>query len=368
MSSKGATKYFSGLDTLRGWAATAVVVHHLDCAMTLFGMRDYAPFKRLMGWECDYGTTAVSFFFVLSGFLITYLLLVEKQRTGDVSIRGFYWRRILRIWPAYYFVVLTAFFVVPRVWFLQSPESAHLHELFGFKLAVFLLLMPNLSTVYQYWIYPIVAGAGQLWTIGVEEQFYALWPWAAKKIKNPYGLAFGALGMIWGLTRLLHLVPTIFGPSLWSSAAVSFCWGFLRSELPVGAVFAVFYLQKPRFYPWLTHPLTVLLALLATFNHFWRVVDWESSMALYVAFAVLILRVVEKPPLCLRFRVFEYLGKTSYGVYMLHYFVVYAAVNLLKGADLKWIYAAAVAGTYLAAIGFYEWVEKPILRHKNRIR
>ena len=368
MSANNPAKYFAGLDTLRGAAATAVVVHHLDCAMTLFGLRDHHPFKRLMGWECDFGVTAVSFFFVLSGFLITYLLLVEKQRNGDVSVRGFYWRRILRIWPAYYFVVLTAFFVVPRLEFLQSPESVHLHELFGFKLAVFLLFLPNLATVYQYWIYPIVAGAGQLWTIGVEEQFYAIWPWAAKKVKNPYALTVGALFVVWGLTRLLHLVPTVFGPSAWASAAVSFCWGFLRSELPVGAVFAVLYLKKPRFYPVLTHPATVGWALLATFNHFWRVVDWESSMALYAAFAVLILRVVEGPPAWLRIPVFEYLGKTSYAIYMLHYFVVYAAVNLLKGADLAWIYAAAVTGTFVVAIGFYEGVEKPILRHKHRVR
>ncbi|MCS7085755.1 MAG: acyltransferase, partial [Bacteroidia bacterium] len=281
-----------------------------------------------------------------------------------------YWRRILRIWPAYYFVVLTAFFVVPRVWFMQSPESARLYENFGFKLAVHLFLMPNLSAIYQYWIYPIIAGAGQLWTIGIEEQFYAFWPWFVKKIKNPYILTVGALVVVWALTRLLHYAPSaLFGPfSIWTSTANGFCWAFLRSELPIGAMFALFYLDKPRFYRLLVHPATVAVALAVLLNHFWRLVEWESSMVLFLSFAVLILRVVESPPAWLRLRFFEYLGKASYGIYMLHYFVIYPTINLLHGADLAWIYVVAVAGTMVAAVVFHEAVEKPILRHKHRIR
>lgn len=71
----------------------------------------------------------VYLFFVLSGFLITYLLLEEKHTGGGIDIRKFYVRRICRIWPLYYLLTLAAFFVLPRIEFLhiQSPQ-AHFHE------------------------------------------------------------------------------------------------------------------------------------------------------------------------------------------------------------------------------------------------
>ena len=58
----------------------------------------------------ELGGLGVIFFFVLSGFLITYLLLKEKEQTGTVNVKKFYARRVLRIWPLYFFIVLLGFF------------------------------------------------------------------------------------------------------------------------------------------------------------------------------------------------------------------------------------------------------------------
>jgi peptidoglycan/LPS O-acetylase OafA/YrhL len=121
-------------------------------------------------------------------------------------------------------------------------------------------------------------------------------------------------------------------------------------------------------YALLTHPATTTAALLLLFNHFWRVVPWESSMLLYTAFGVLILRVVEFPPRFLRTRLFEYLGKASYAVYMLHYFVIYAVVNLMGPEPMAAIYLTATLGTVAVSVAFYQGVEKPILRHKHRVK
>src|SRR5690606_11355154 len=118
------------------------------------------------------GSKAVSFFFVLSGFLITYLLMAEKKKTGHVAIKEFYVRRILRIWPVYYLVVIVCLFLVPLV-FDMSLLGINLYDNnFWVKVGLFFLVLPNLVRLFS----PSIAGANQLWTIGVEEQFYLVWP------------------------------------------------------------------------------------------------------------------------------------------------------------------------------------------------
>src|SRR4051812_37529305 len=96
-------KHFAGLDGLRFISITFVVLHHLFTFKTNFGFTrfDY-PILWLIGF---YG---IQFFFMGSGFLITYLLLLEKQETGSISLRHFFMRRMLRIWPGYYLLIVIA--------------------------------------------------------------------------------------------------------------------------------------------------------------------------------------------------------------------------------------------------------------------
>ena len=98
--------YFPNLNGLRFIAAFLVILSHLEWIKMTEGMENYAsaPFIK------NLGSLGVSLFFVLSGFLISYLLLQEKKDTGDISIKNFYVRRILRIWPLYYITVILAFF------------------------------------------------------------------------------------------------------------------------------------------------------------------------------------------------------------------------------------------------------------------
>ena len=68
------------------------------------------------------GHLAVVLFFVLSGFLITYLLLIEEKTNGRINIRDFYIRRILRTWPLYFFIIILALFILPHVSFFMLPN------------------------------------------------------------------------------------------------------------------------------------------------------------------------------------------------------------------------------------------------------
>ena len=97
--------HLKGLNGLRAIAALAVVVLHTSIGLGPFGL----PWNRLGN---QLGMFGVTIFFSLSGFLITYLLLLEKNDCGDISVKDFYIRRILRIWPLYFLYLSICVFVI----------------------------------------------------------------------------------------------------------------------------------------------------------------------------------------------------------------------------------------------------------------
>lgn len=100
---KDRISYFPGLNGLRAIAALVVIVWHADIFIVSFSLADFGLKQSgLAGY-------AVNLFFVLSGFLITYLLMVEKEKTGTIDVKKFYMRRVLRIWPLYYVSILISF-------------------------------------------------------------------------------------------------------------------------------------------------------------------------------------------------------------------------------------------------------------------
>ncbi len=159
--------YFPNLNGLRFIAAFLVIIHHIE------------QFKNILGLENNYdnpfvlvvGKLGVILFFVLSGFLITYLLLVEEDITKTISIKNFYIRRVLRIWPLYYFLILLSFFVFPNIPFLNvGPISLALYNNFSLKIILFILFLPNLALIG----FSAVPFVSQSWSVGVEEQFYII--------------------------------------------------------------------------------------------------------------------------------------------------------------------------------------------------
>lgn len=109
--------YFPNLNGLRFIAAFMVIVYHIEQFLSYFGYQNLTrnPVIKLIG------PLGVELFFVLSGFLITYLILAEEKVTKTISIKDFYIRRILRIWPLYYFVGFLAFFVLPHLAIFNIP-------------------------------------------------------------------------------------------------------------------------------------------------------------------------------------------------------------------------------------------------------
>jgi peptidoglycan/LPS O-acetylase OafA/YrhL len=165
--------YFPNLNALRFFAAFLVFLGHLEWTRVVAGHPSRISQSAFIQ---NSGSLGVNLFFTLSGFLITYLLLAEYAKQGTINVGRFYCRRILRIWPLYYLTVLLGFSVLPHFLAIPSLVQVLSGKYYWAKLTLFLAMMPNVA----YVSFPIVPFASQLWTVGVEEQFYAVWPWLVR--------------------------------------------------------------------------------------------------------------------------------------------------------------------------------------------
>ncbi len=164
-SNRSRIGYLPGLNGLRFIAALVVMISHLEAMKPTFGMESNF-------WLPIPGKLGVVLFFALSGFLITCLLFAEREETQTVSLKSFYKRRVIRIWPLYHLVTISSIiFLIPLS---NLFETSHTMPKFsGVDLALILALLPNLANVnFPY--------SEQNWSIGIEEQFYLFQPLAVK--------------------------------------------------------------------------------------------------------------------------------------------------------------------------------------------
>jgi len=179
--------YFSNLDSLRFFAFLAVFIAHAGILFPISTDWFYKLYRNLI----SHGSYGVNFFFILSGFLITYLLLLEKRKTKQVSIKMFYIKRVLRIWPLYYIVMLASVLFLP--WFISwvqagyIPGDMHTFPNLGMSLGEgatlwFSLFIGNFYRGFEIGAVPFALGV--LWSVCVEEQFYLFWPWVVKKFSS----------------------------------------------------------------------------------------------------------------------------------------------------------------------------------------
>jgi peptidoglycan/LPS O-acetylase OafA/YrhL len=224
--------YLPGLNGIRAIAASIVVVFHVDQFAYLFGL------KPLGFGSNGLASYAVDMFFALSGFLITYLLLKEKEKIKDIQLSKFYIRRILRIWPLYYIAVAcTLFFLSSNIITTNASIPT--------SLSLYILLIPNVAYAFGFDIITIFP----LWSVGVEEQFYAFWPVLIKFSKN---ILRNILFVIFGFFTV-RVLCKLFLPSM--LPFISF-WSF--DSLGLGALFAFLVFKK--------HPVTKII-LIRLFKH-----------------------------------------------------------------------------------------------------
>ncbi|SDJ93542.1 acyltransferase family protein [Flavobacterium noncentrifugens] len=357
--------YFPNLNGLRFIAALLVIIHHIEQIKSLLNIQNIwnsSPFVGVIG------KLGVVLFFVLSGFLITYLLLAEEKSLKTINVRNFYFRRMLRIWPLYFLIVALAFFVLPNIPLFTLPgfgKEVVYNNLF-LKLFLYVIFFPNLVTTLAG-IVPYVSHA---WSIGPEEQFYLVWPFILRRIRKYriYLMLFIIFFYLLIKTLILEFSHQIIGGTLLKA----FWLGFNIDCMAIGGLFAVLLFQKHRLLNFFINKylfyfscifIIVMLANGVEIPH----IHYEFY-ALF--FGIIILNFAANDQIKISFenRVFNYLGNISYGLYMYHPIAITLAIVTVKhfGSSLWMIYPLTVLLTILIAGLSYKYYETYFLKFKNK--
>ena len=310
------------------------------------------------------GSFGVDLFFVLSAYLITELLIREKEQLGTLDVKSFYVRRILRIWPLYYFFIALVF-AVP---FLNPG-----HE-FSFRyVLLFLLLLGNWSII-------AFGGLGgaifPLWSIAIEEQFYVFWPPLVARFSRKQ-IVIAALGMFLAATAT-RVVTLLLHAKAWQIWVNTFC----RLD-PIAAGILLAVLLKGRI-PSLPGKLRFTLfacgvSLITVTRHFVGTGDekplWTGTLIGFPLVAISCCAIlISFLGVNVQVKALEYLGKISYGLYVYHMMCVMITDRLFQQTALGrvshfgWFLREAIALTltiFVAAIS-YNMFESPFLKLKNK--
>jgi peptidoglycan/LPS O-acetylase OafA/YrhL len=332
------------LDAVRGIAILVVMVHNLHGFSA-------APFSFIS----TYGWMGVDLFFVLSGFLITGILL--DTRTSADYFRNFYARRCLRIWPLYYSVLLLMFVVVPLVRPQEAPEIFRKSSPWW----SYLIYMQNFLVAQP------TGGVGPLgvsWSLAVEELFYLVWPFVVRFLP-----AKGLRLFAWAILLLSPLLRLYFTAQHWQIYSNPFC---RVDGLMAGALLAIL-VRNSSFTPdRLIKPAWALLLIAAPlavttdiYGLKWLTFSMTiSASAGFVYVAIYSKNAWVKEFLTSRFLIFT--GTTSYGLYLLHKL----PADVLKAMHFDTAHPvlalwATVAISYLLAIASRNLLESPFLKLKR---
>ena len=355
------------IDGLRAVAILSVLLIHFTPHSNAY----------LLGW------VGVDLFFVISGYLITTILL--GLRNHPRPYRVFYWRRSIRILPAYY-AVIAVVAVVAALAHEQSSRSMWMSPLFFYpaiKRGVSLHLIAERLTgapfdlSHQAFVRAdlshFVFATGVYWSLAVEELFYLLWAPLVLKAPTKW-LPTIALLPILGCPLLRGLTHT----ASWLEG-----FGFLTrlDTLAMGAGLALLlYVRPDTGWKVLLTPIPVVLGLLVALCIKCGVLQGQEVRS-YELFAVIGYTLVAAFFACLvgicvqctgcralailRFGPFVYLGVISYVVYLTHFFVYVGVAKLVSGDLVRGV--VATAATIAIAAASWKWFEGPILRLRNLV-
>ncbi len=313
------------------------------------------------------GFLGVDIFFVLSGFLITSILVRERARTNRIGVGSFYARRALRLLPA-----LVAFLAVHAIWATVTGIPAH-REVPAVLSALFY------ATNWLHASQPGVPGMGHIWSLQVEEQFYLVWPLllvvllSLVRRRELAALATGLLAIGFAVLRAYYFGVVWHGSAY--ATYVLYVWPQFRADtLLIGAFAAQLWLGgwlPKRVLAVIAWPAAAMVvwwvARVAATDHwvfYWGFPVFATAVAIVLCALVTtewpVKRLLSIRPLCV-------IGIVSYGIYLWHYLML----TIVEQAWPRWgEWPQTVVGLGLTAVAVTaSWflVERPFLRLKDRI-
>lgn len=371
MSNKSEKIHFANLDLLRFIAAFMVVIaHSYEGWVGWFGFpgfmsvnHEYKVLNTIGGYIntlVKNGGFGVEVFFLISGFLITSILISEKENMGQIDLKKFFIRRSLRIWPLYFLIIGLAPFIVN---YLGKPSPHYLPNFFFYN--NFYVM------VHEAWEYPFA----HFWSICIEEHFYLVWPFIIFFTPRKHLLSvFWTVVFISAFCRFyfnqdekayyyiyLHTLSRMDVIAIGAIGAYihyynSFSFTFPKiARIYLYMLFLIIFIESPyNFYE---------SSFLATTRKYFYVGIAAIAMSNFLFNKESLIKIKNK-------NIFHYFGKISYGIYM--YSNILVAIIIEKiivpyGLINFYLYMALnIIITILISILSYELFEKPFLKLKTR--
>jgi peptidoglycan/LPS O-acetylase OafA/YrhL len=344
-----ARRHFGSLDGLRCLSILAVIWHHTRPA----ALNDVPILQH--------GHMGVDLFFVVSGFLITTLLLREREASGDISLKRFYIRRTLRIFPLY-FTVLLAYIGLVLLFDRHTPAG----RAFFANLPYFATYTSNWFLTYnnERIIFYFV------WSLAAEEQFYLFWPTVEKRLGPRNAVIFVILLLAAVTIAAAGVLDRLLPPPTLAHRIVT------RFPVAIGlGVLLAHVLDDRRSFRWaaalLGRRASALVAFVALALSMRAAApsEWLVHLAMTALVGAVVIREDNLLAPVLRWRPIAHIGVVSYGMYLLHMLCCNLARRVLERARIHQPLApfiATTAVTIVVASVSFRYYESFFLRLKDK--
>jgi peptidoglycan/LPS O-acetylase OafA/YrhL len=372
MDKKKTNVYFENLDCLRAFAALMVICIHISSWLKFPDTPFYSKLELCLSLNDYGGRCGVYFFFVISGFLITYLMFTEQASVGSLSVKNFYIRRVLRIWPLYFLVLLIGFFVYPVI----INVFAHGHYTERANLIMYSCFLANYENIHHYSPNGIL---GVQWSVAIEEQFYLIWPLLFILFdKNKFPVVLLLVTISSELFYMSHLNQfkeqyfNTIGVMRYLSFGALLAWlcynkpddvKLFLSKIPSGVMVLIYITALSS--PFLINMLfganganNFLNSIIPMFFFGFVIIEQNYSNRSFFKFG--------------RIKFLNWLGKISYGLYLIHMIAIYMVNFLFSkllperfiGLQIVMVFAFTIT---MSAVS-YNYFEKYFLKLKDKFR
>jgi peptidoglycan/LPS O-acetylase OafA/YrhL len=349
------------LGVLRAFLALTVVILHIPLMTKNLNLPSFNEWSIL-----NRGYHAVWGFFTLSGFLIIRLLFIERSTTSDVNVKSFYTRRILRIYPVYYLILLIGLIFYHYILPLLHIKFETNYTLFE-ALAWCIALMPNVF----FSMYDPGGILSVLWSIGIEEQFYLLIAPISKFVKSKFFTI--SLGIFTLLYFSIYFIPEF--EILRKFRLMYFYFSF-------GGLVSILYYQGKL--NWLINQSIIKYVSYLTFliYFFTNAFEFNNEVLKHfismLVFASFILFISSENKYKIENKFLNHLGNISYGIYMYHMIALYITIYLGsklnvvsylgQTGSILYYNVATILITLILSHFSYEYLEKRFLNLKTKYR
>ena len=385
-------KYFHNFNGLRFYFASYILFAHIEEIKWVLKLPNFFHDFKFVE---PLGASAITLFFTMSGFLISYFLFLEKDKNEEskINLKKFYKSRLLRIWPLYFLCIALYWGFGPHsflkelfnsIYFthiLNTPFSTEIpHTVY---LGLFLVILPQLAGAIAFTYGGMAVYGGHAWSIGSEELFYLFWPLLLNKFKQ-YKKIF-KVGFIAVYSCYLFVIVAFIANKLFIkytplNGVLLTITSFLALTrlycMLIGGLLAYLYINNHRWLAFLRkkyvlYTSTILLLIMI-------VNGLDAPMVVHdiyaVLWAVVLLYFADKEEGLnwLNNKFVSYLGSITYGVYMYHVFVIIALLYVCMQFKIEhnfWLfniimYILSSVITYILSHFSYKYFETKFLKLK----